>query len=165
MSSYYNYWIFGLNGLDLQLSTCCNSPEVYCVLKTISSQDTHNMLICTRLTLCSPTSLNCCQCGPLNTFITRVMCWWPLRLWLKCPESSLTIRKAMMSSPTYILAKIHLQLYLVEWAIALHGMYELALIFISISKQKNLYIVGYVQCDNRIFPAARIKILPWKINK
>jgi len=50
--------------------------------------------------------------------------------------------------------------YLVEWAIALHGMYKSALIFISISKQKNLYIVGYVQCDNRIFPAARIKILP-----
>jgi hypothetical protein len=52
--------------------------------------------------------------------------------------------------------------YLVEWAIASHGMYEsaLILILILISKQKNLYIVGYVQCDNRIFPAARIKILP-----
>jgi hypothetical protein len=49
---------------------------------------------------------------------------------------------------------------LVEWAIASHGMYESALIFIFISKQKNLYIVGYVQCDNSIFPAARIKILP-----
>jgi hypothetical protein len=49
---------------------------------------------------------------------------------------------------------------LVEWAIASHGMYESALIFTSISKQKNLYIVDYVQCDNRIFPAARIKILP-----
>ena len=51
---------------------------------------------------------------------------------------------------------------LVEWAIASHGMYESALIpiFISISKQKNFYIVGYVQCDNRIFPAAKIKILP-----
>jgi hypothetical protein len=31
---------------------------------------------------------------------------------------------------------------LVEWAIALHGMYESALVFISIFKQKNLYIVG-----------------------
>jgi len=51
---------------------------------------------------------------------------------------------------------------LVEWAIASHGMYKSALIFlfISISKQKNLHIVGYVRCDNRIFPAARIKILP-----
>jgi uncharacterized membrane protein len=37
--------------------------------------------------------------------------------------------------------------YLVEWAIASHGMYELALVFISISKQKNLFIVGCVQCD------------------
>jgi hypothetical protein len=37
----------------------------------------------------------------------------------------------------------------VEWAIAPHGMYEsaLILILILISKQKNLYIVGYVQCD------------------
>jgi hypothetical protein len=35
---------------------------------------------------------------------------------------------------------------LVEWAIALHGMYESALAFISIFKQKNLYIVGCVQC-------------------
>jgi hypothetical protein len=35
---------------------------------------------------------------------------------------------------------------LVEWAIALHGMYESALVFISIFKQKNLYIVGCVQC-------------------
>jgi hypothetical protein len=37
-------------------------------------------------------------------------------------------------------------IYLVEWAIALHGMYESALVFISIFKQKNLYIVGCVQC-------------------
>jgi hypothetical protein len=38
--------------------------------------------------------------------------------------------------------------YLVEWAIALHGMYESALVFFnSILKQKNLYIVYYVQCD------------------
>ena len=37
---------------------------------------------------------------------------------------------------------------LVEWAIALHGMYESALIFVnSILKQKNLYIVSCVQCD------------------
>jgi len=35
----------------------------------------------------------------------------------------------------------------VEWAIASHGMYESALVFISISKWKNLYIVGCVQCD------------------
>jgi uncharacterized membrane protein len=35
----------------------------------------------------------------------------------------------------------------VEWAIASHGMYELALVFISISKQKNLFMVGCVQCD------------------
>jgi len=35
---------------------------------------------------------------------------------------------------------------LVEWAIASHGMYESALVFISILKQ-NLYIVGCVQCD------------------
>ena len=38
------------------------------------------------------------------------------------------------------------QLHLVEWAIALHGMYKSALVFISIFKQKNLYIVGCVQC-------------------
>ena len=37
--------------------------------------------------------------------------------------------------------------YLVEWAIALHGMYESALVFISILKQKNLYIMCCVQCD------------------
>jgi len=37
--------------------------------------------------------------------------------------------------------------YLVEWAIVLHGMYKSALVFISISKLKNLYIVGCVQCD------------------
>jgi len=36
---------------------------------------------------------------------------------------------------------------LVEWTIALHGMYESALVFISILKQKNLYIVCCVQCD------------------
>ena len=36
---------------------------------------------------------------------------------------------------------------LVEWAIALHGMYESALVIISILKQKNLYIVGCVQFD------------------
>ena len=36
--------------------------------------------------------------------------------------------------------------YSVEWAIASHGMYKSALIFISILKQKNLYIVGCVQC-------------------
>jgi hypothetical protein len=37
---------------------------------------------------------------------------------------------------------------LVEWAIASHGMYESALVFFNpISKQKNLYIVNYVQCD------------------
>jgi len=36
--------------------------------------------------------------------------------------------------------------HLVEWAIASHGMYESALFFISIFKQKNLYIVGCVQC-------------------
>jgi len=36
---------------------------------------------------------------------------------------------------------------LVEWTIASHGMYESALVFISISKQKNLYIVACVQCD------------------
>ena len=36
--------------------------------------------------------------------------------------------------------------YLVEWAIALHGMYELALVFILILKEKNLHIVGCVQC-------------------
>jgi hypothetical protein len=33
--------------------------------------------------------------------------------------------------------------HLVEWTIASHGMYELA----SILKLKNLYIVGYMQCD------------------
>jgi hypothetical protein len=33
-----------------------------------------------------------------------------------------------------------------EWAISLHGMYESTLVFISIFKQKNLYIVGCVQC-------------------
>ena len=37
--------------------------------------------------------------------------------------------------------------YLVEWTIALHGMYESALVFISILKQKNLYIVGCAQYD------------------
>jgi hypothetical protein len=37
--------------------------------------------------------------------------------------------------------------YSVEWAIASHGMYESTLVFISILKQKNLYIVGCVQCD------------------
>jgi hypothetical protein len=38
--------------------------------------------------------------------------------------------------------------YLVEWAIASHGMYKSALVFFnSILKQKNLYIVNYVQCD------------------
>jgi len=36
--------------------------------------------------------------------------------------------------------------HLVEWAIALHGMYKSALVFISIFKQKNLYIMGCVQC-------------------
>ena len=41
---------------------------------------------------------------------------------------------------------VHWQFILVEWAIALHGMYELVLVFISISKQ-NLYIVGCVQCN------------------
>jgi hypothetical protein len=35
----------------------------------------------------------------------------------------------------------------VEWAIALHGMYESALVFISILKQKNLDIAGCAQCD------------------
>jgi len=34
----------------------------------------------------------------------------------------------------------------VEWAIASHGIYESALILILILKQKNLYIVGCVQC-------------------
>jgi hypothetical protein len=34
----------------------------------------------------------------------------------------------------------------VEWAIASHGMYKSALVFISVLKQKNLYIVGCVQC-------------------
>jgi hypothetical protein len=37
--------------------------------------------------------------------------------------------------------------YSVEWAIALHGMYKSTLVFISILKQKDLYIVGCVQCD------------------
>jgi hypothetical protein len=37
--------------------------------------------------------------------------------------------------------------HLVEWAIALHGMYESALFFVSILKQKNSYIVGCVECD------------------
>ena len=37
--------------------------------------------------------------------------------------------------------------HLVEWAIALHGMYESASVFISILKLKNLYIVGCMQCD------------------
>ena len=36
---------------------------------------------------------------------------------------------------------------LVELAIALHGMYKSALVFISILTQNNLYIVGCVQCD------------------
>jgi hypothetical protein len=35
---------------------------------------------------------------------------------------------------------------LVEWAIASHGMYKSALVIFSILKQKNLYIVGCVQC-------------------
>jgi hypothetical protein len=40
-----------------------------------------------------------------------------------------------------------LMVYLVEWAIASHGMYESALIFVNaILKQKNLYIVSCVQC-------------------
>jgi hypothetical protein len=37
---------------------------------------------------------------------------------------------------------VHWQFILVEWAIALHGMYKPALVFMSIFKQKNLYIVG-----------------------
>jgi hypothetical protein len=38
---------------------------------------------------------------------------------------------------------------LVEWAIASHGMYESALVFSNlILKQKNLYIVNYVQSDS-----------------
>jgi hypothetical protein len=43
----------------------------------------------------------------------------------------------------------HPSMNLVEWAIALHGMYKSVLVFISIFKQKNLYIVGCVQsiCD------------------
>ena len=39
-----------------------------------------------------------------------------------------------------------LECYLVEWAIALHGMYESAVIFVFILKQKNLYIVCCAQC-------------------
>ena len=56
---------------------------------------------------------------------------------------------------------------LVKWAIALHGMYESALVFISIFKQKNLYIVCAMWHlgHNSIFTFARIKILLWKINK
>jgi len=46
----------------------------------------------------------------------------------------------------------------VEWAIALHGMYESALVFISILKQKNPYIVGCVQCD--IWDITAYLILP-----
>jgi len=45
---------------------------------------------------------------------------------------------------------------LVEWAIASHGMYESALVFIM----ENLYIVGCVQSVNKsIFTSARIKTL------
>jgi hypothetical protein len=42
---------------------------------------------------------------------------------------------------------VHWQFILVEWAIALYGMYKSALVFISILKQKNLYLVGCVQCN------------------
>ena len=52
---------------------------------------------------------------------------------------------------SFLLASSHhhpyMNFYFVVWAIALHGMYELALVIISILKQKNLYIVGCVQCD------------------
>jgi len=57
---------------------------------------------------------------------------------------------------------------LVEWAIALHGMYESSFNFNFNLKQKNLYIVGCVVMHlghNRIFPADRIRILPQKINR
>jgi uncharacterized membrane protein len=37
--------------------------------------------------------------------------------------------------------------HLVELAIALHGIYKSASIFISNLKLRNLYIVGCVQCD------------------
>jgi hypothetical protein len=47
---------------------------------------------------------------------------------------------------------------LVEWAIALHGMYESILAFLSIFKQKNLYIVGCVKCD--IWDMTAYLILP-----
>jgi hypothetical protein len=49
--------------------------------------------------------------------------------------------------------------HVVEWAIVSHGMYKSALVFISILKLKNLYIVGcvHVTSGNSIFPAAKIK--------
>jgi hypothetical protein len=50
-------------------------------------------------------------------------------------------------SSSGLVHKPHMNFYFVEWAIALHGMYESALVFISILKQKNLYIVGCVQFD------------------
>ena len=43
-----------------------------------------------------------------------------------------------------ILSWTSIEMDLVEWAIALHGMYKSALVFISISKQKNLYMVSHV---------------------
>jgi hypothetical protein len=47
---------------------------------------------------------------------------------------------------------------LAEWAIALHGMYESASVFISILKLKNLYIVGCMQCD--IWDITAYSLLP-----
>jgi hypothetical protein len=46
---------------------------------------------------------------------------------------------------------------LVEWAIALHGMYESALVFISIFKQRNLYIVGCAWCIWAYFHLSELK--------
>ena len=49
---------------------------------------------------------------------------------------------------------------LVERAIPLHGMYESTMVFISILKWKDLYIVGWVQCDICIFSVTRITAVP-----
>jgi hypothetical protein len=63
-----------------------------------------------------------------------IMCWWYWVMWLWVHG--------------FVCPKVHIRnrCDLMEWTTALDGMYESALVFVSVLKQKNLYIVGCVQC-------------------